>query len=363
MQVILWSGSMIWLTGVIALLMYSVISYMRILRRVRTATLVKDHIFETDQITTPFVCGFVKPRIYIPAGVSEQELSYILLHEQTHIRRRDYLIKPLMYLLVILHWFNPLMWLSYALMSKDMEMSCDEAVIKKLGSQIKGSYSGSLLGFSVRRSGLVTGSPLAFGESSVKARIKHILAYRQPTSRRVAVSTIAIMILIIGCIANPKPVQTASQPLYSGYALDRLLENRTMYVGDNSKVVALINDLPLPAGVEGAGIELKTGSRPYELTIHYSMKDVAGMMKDGALSGELLYWNSIMLFSLIDNVGIINNVVADNTREYDGVSATYTFTREQVDQQLGEDVRPYSTNEPGLRQLIDRLKSLSVLDL
>ncbi|WP_301953143.1 DUF4825 domain-containing protein [Paenibacillus tritici] len=171
------------------------------------------------------------------------------------------------------------------------------------------------------------------------------------------------MILIIGCIANPKPVQTASQPLYSGYAVDRLLENRTMYVGDNSKVVALINDLPLPAGVEGAGIELKTGSQPYELTIHYSMKDAAVMMKDGALSGELLYWNSILLFSLIDNVGIINNVVADNTGEYDGVTATYTFTRQQVDQQLGEDVRPYSKNEPGLRQLIDRLKSLSVLDL
>lgn len=156
---------------------------------------------------TPFVFGFLKPRIYIPAGMSEQELSHILLHEQTHIDRRDYLVKPLMFLLVILHWFNPLMWLSFVLMSKDMEMSCDEVVIRKLGPQVKSSYSGSLLGFSARRSGLMTGSPLAFGESSVKARIKHILAYRKPTSRSMAACTLLIVILLIGCTANPKTVE------------------------------------------------------------------------------------------------------------------------------------------------------------
>lgn len=362
MQFILWAGSIIWLTGAAALLLFSVISYLRILRRVRTATLVVDNIFETDQITTPFVCGFMKPRIYLPVGIGAHELSHILLHEQTHISRRDYLIKPLMYLLVIIHWFNPLIWLSYALMSKDIEMSCDETVVKKLGPQIKASYSGSLLALSVRRSGGFPGSPLAFGESSVKARIKNILAYRQPNSGMVTGSVLVLALLIIGCTANPKPVLNSPQSLYSGYAVDQLMESKTNFVGDNSKVVALIGEMPLPAGLEDAGIELKTGSRPYEVTVNYSMKDAAGVMKDGAISGEAFYRNSILLFSLIDNVDSIIHVIADHTGEYDGVTYTYTFTREQIEEQLGEDVRQYATDETGLRQLIGRLDSVDVLD-
>lgn len=362
MQFILWAGSIIWLTGAAALLLFSIISYLRILRRVRTATLVADNIFETDQISTPFVCGFMKPRIYLPVGIGAQELSYIILHEQTHISRRDYLIKPLMYLFVIIHWFNPLIWLSYALMSKDIEMSCDETVVKKLGPQIKASYSGSLLALSVRRSGGFPGSPLAFGESSVKARIKNILAYRQPHSGMAAGYVLVLALLIIGCTANPKPVLNSPQSLYSGYAVDQLMESKTNFVGDNSKVVALIGEMPLPAGLEGAGIELKTGSRPYELTINYSMKDAAGVKKDGAISAEFFYRNSILLFSLIDNVDSIIHVIADHTGEYDGVTYTSTFLREQIDKQLGEDVRQYAADETGLRQLIGRLDSVDVLD-
>lgn len=162
MQIIVWVGSIVWIMGAAVLLLYSVGSYLNIWAKVRTATLVRGNIFETDQISTPFVCGFLKPKIYIPTGLSEHELSYILLHEQTHITRRDYLIKPFAFILLIIHWFNPLMWLSYALMCKDMEMSCDERVVSKMGSQIKASYSTSLLSFSINRSGLRTGSPLDF---------------------------------------------------------------------------------------------------------------------------------------------------------------------------------------------------------
>ncbi|UZN01087.1 M56 family metallopeptidase [Lysinibacillus sp. MHQ-1] len=153
MQIIVWIGSLIWITGIVILLLFSILSYLKILVKVRTATLVKDNIYETDQIDTPFVCGFLKPKIYIPIGMSDHELSYILLHEKIHIMRRDYLIKPFAFMLLIIHWFNPLMWLSYALMSKDMEMSCDESVVNKMGHQIKGSYSTSLLTLSVSKKG------------------------------------------------------------------------------------------------------------------------------------------------------------------------------------------------------------------
>lgn len=359
MQIVLWIASIIWLTGAALLFLNSLISYLRVLSTVRTANLVQNNIFETDQIAAPFVCGFVKPRIYIPAGMSGHELSYIILHEQTHIRRRDYLIKPFVFLLLIIHWFNPLMWLSYALMGKDMEMSCDERVVTKLGPQIKGSYSTSLLSLAAGRSRSIGGSPLAFGESNVKARIKNILAYRQPSSRRVVCSLLLIVPLVIGCTANPAPVQTNSQPLYSGYKVANLIESRTKYVGNNSKVAALIGEMPWPAGLEGAGIELKTGSHPYELTINFVMNDYAGVWKDGAISRDSLYRNSILLFSLIDNVDNINYTLADNTGQFDGASYRFTFSKEEVDQLLGGDAWQYTADETGLRQLIDRLATIT----
>lgn len=257
MQIIIWIASIIWISGVVILLLYSVISYLKILVRVRTATLVKDNIYETDQIATPFVLGFLNPKIYIPIGMSDHELSYILLHEQIHIKRRDYLIKPLAFMMLIIHWFNPLMWLSYVLMSKDMEMSCDESVVNKMGNQIKRSYSTSLLTLAVKK-GLSTGSPLAFGESNVKARIKNILTYRQASKRAIAAYMLVIVALVVGCTANPKPLQ---QSLH-GYHIDQLMNNKTLYVGNASKVSGLINGMPNPTDSKW-NMVLQTKARPY----------------------------------------------------------------------------------------------------
>ncbi|WP_084402891.1 M56 family metallopeptidase [Paenibacillus antarcticus] len=358
MQVIIWVGSIIWITGVAILLLYSIISYLKILTKVRTATLVKDNVYETDQIATPFVCGFLKPKIYIPTGISEHELPYILLHEQTHILRRDYLIKPFAFMLLILHWFNPMMWLSYSLMSKDMEMSCDEHVVNKMGEQIKGSYSTTLLSLSVNRSGLLTGSPLAFGESHVKERIKNILSYRQPSSWLVASSMLVIAALIVGCTANPAPLQP-TQSAYSGYNIDTLMKNKTLFVGNHVKVGGLFSGMAIPVGLEANGMALQTTALPYGATINYIMNDSIDVMKEGAISGEAFYRNSILLLSLIDNVDSITYAIADNTGQYDGVTYSFTFTREQADKLLGEDVRHYAEDETSLRTLIDRLDSLS----
>ncbi|MEC0091969.1 M56 family metallopeptidase [Paenibacillus macquariensis] len=363
MQIILWLGSIIWITGVAILLLYSIISYLKILTKVRTATLVKDHVYETDQISTPFVCGFLKPKIYIPTGISEHELSYILLHEQTHILRRDYLIKPFAFMIVILHWFNPMMWLSYSLMSKDMEMSCDERVVNKMGDQIKGSYSTTLLSLSVSRSGLRSGSPLAFGESHVKERIKNILSYRQPSSWMVASSMLVIAALIVGCTSNPTPLQPSlqqpSQSTYSGYNIDKLMKNKTLYVGNHVKVGGLFSGMAIPVGLEANGLALQTNAIPYGATINYIMTDSTDVSKEGAISGESFYRNSILLLSLIDNVDSITYSIADNTGQYDGATYSFTFTREQVYKLLGEDVRHYATDATSLRKLIDRLDSLT----
>lgn len=171
-------GSYLWLAGVLALLLYGMISYLYLKKRVATAIRVHDNIYETDLIQTPFVLGFLRARIYVPTGLGDQELEYVTAHERTHIRRLDYLIKPFAFLVVSVHWFNPLAWISYALLARDMELSADESVIKRYDFDIRGNYSKSLLALSVKRSGLL--SPLAFGETGVRTRVRNVLNYRKP---------------------------------------------------------------------------------------------------------------------------------------------------------------------------------------
>ncbi|HBC91574.1 MAG TPA: hypothetical protein DCZ10_01360 [Pelotomaculum sp.] len=204
MQIWMTALSLIWVSGVIALLIYSVVSYVKIKGKLKTATLAEDNVFETDAIGTAFVCGFIRPKIYVPVNVGNADLSYILEHERMHIRRRDYLIKPLYFLALVLHWFNPLMWLSFVLMSRDMEMSCDESVLHRLGDGAKGGYSGSLLLLSVQKKGLLTVNPLAFGESHVKARIKNVLNYKRPAFWLILIAVVVVATSSLAFAANPK---------------------------------------------------------------------------------------------------------------------------------------------------------------
>ena len=195
--------SLIWIFGVIALLIYSIVSYVKIKGKLQTATRVDGNVFETDAIGTAFVCGFIRPKIYVPANVGDASLSYILEHERTHIRRKDYLIKPIAFLLLILHWFNPLMWLCFALMSRDMEMSCDESVLRKLGDGAKGGYSSSLLSLAVKRKGLLAANPLAFGENHAKARIRNVLNFKKPAFWVIVAAVAAVCVAGFAFAANP----------------------------------------------------------------------------------------------------------------------------------------------------------------
>lgn len=359
MQIIMEFAGIIWAAGMAALLIYSIISYLKVANNVKTATLVKDNIFETDRIITPFLYGFIQPKIFIPVGISKKELSYILAHEQTHIKRLDYLIKPFAFLVLIVHWFNPLMWLSFALMSKDMEMSCDESVIKKMGNEMKGGYSNSLLAISVKRSGLILGSPLAFGESNIKSRIKNILNYKKPAFWVIALAVLATASLIVAFTANPKSEQAPAHTVYSGYLIETLMKNKTPYVGNNSKVVGLVDAMPLPKGIVRDTVELQTAASPYGITIHFSINDASGIKVQGAIKGDAFYRNSIMLFSLIGNVDVINCKIADKTGNYDGASYGFTYTRAASEKLMGGDVRRFAGSADTLKNLIDRLKNTS----
>ncbi len=193
----------IWIAGAVFLMLYSVVSTIMLRRSLYGALPCGGDVYEVQNLKTPFVLGFFRPKIYLPAGISGQERAYILAHERTHIRRRDYLIKPLAFFTVCIHWFNPLVWLAFFLMEKDMEMSCDERVLKDLGPGIKKDYSTSLL--SMASGGrFVGGSPLAFGEGSVKSRIKNVLNYKKSAFWIAVAALLTVIGVTIALLANPK---------------------------------------------------------------------------------------------------------------------------------------------------------------
>lgn len=210
LQVILFILSILWLLGAFILLVYSFVSYLIVKRIISTAVRIKGQIFECESISSPFVLGLINPKIYLPIGLSKNESRYILMHEQVHIHRLDHMIKLLAFLTLCVYWFNPLVWIAFVLMSKDMEMSCDEAVLKAMGSEIKVDYSNTLL-FLATGGIILRGNPLAFGESNVKSRIKNVLNYKKPSFWVVGLSIIIAALVSIGLMTNPSANELAPE--------------------------------------------------------------------------------------------------------------------------------------------------------
>jgi len=337
----------VWLVGIALILGYSIISYWKLKRRVFAATLTKDNIFETDQIQTPFVFGFFRPRIYIPAGVEEKELEYILKHEQVHIKRKDYIIKPVAFLAATLHWFNPLIWLCYFLMSKDMEMSCDEEVIRQSKEDIRKSYSRSLLSLSMKQSGFL--APLAFGESNVKARIKNILNYKKPGFWVICLACILVVAVSVVLAANPS--NKSQNPSLA--SADKFLEYKTDYVGDASKVGNIIWLLNFPEKIEYDYFELHTDNAPYGITVHFKTDASTKDYYAAALNQAPFKKNAIIMFSLIGNADYLNFDLNDGENSY-----IVKYTREQADAAIGKDVRKFAVDQNKFSLLLKMLDDL-----
>ncbi|MBQ3090097.1 MAG: M56 family metallopeptidase [Oscillospiraceae bacterium] len=172
-------GARIWIVGMGLLLLYSAFSYLRLYRRMETAVRIEGQIYRSDRADSPFVLGILRPRIYLPFDLPDQELEYVVAHERAHIVRKDHWWKPLGFLVLTIHWFNPLMWLAYWLFCRDVELACDERVIRDLGSEERADYTQALLVCSVHQSAL-SACPLAFGEVGVKQRVRAVLNYRRP---------------------------------------------------------------------------------------------------------------------------------------------------------------------------------------
>ena len=182
----------LWLSGVGAMLLYSALSYHGLKERLLVSVPAGENVYYADQIDTPFVLGLIRPKIYLPSSLSPEETGYILLHERYHIRRKDPWVKALYYLALCLHWFNPLVWLAFFLAERDMEMSCDEAVISELGEEIRPAYSASLLRLAAGRK-LTPGMPLAFGEGDTGKRIVNLANWKRP---KVIVLALALLLCL-----------------------------------------------------------------------------------------------------------------------------------------------------------------------
>lgn len=197
------AASYVWLAGAAVMLLYSMAVYLRLRWKLIGAVLLEGNIYLADYISSPFVMGLFRPRIYLPFALPEQERRYILAHERHHIRRGDHIVKLLAYAALCLHWFNPLVWAAFILAGEDMEMSCDEAVIRKLGGHIRADYSASLLRLSTDRR-IFVGTPLAFGEGDTKGRVLNMAKWKKPKLWVSVVCAVVCIAVFAACAVNPE---------------------------------------------------------------------------------------------------------------------------------------------------------------
>lgn len=211
LQVVNYVASFIWLFGMIAMLAYILVSYLKIHRQVSEAVLLKDNIMICDRIATPFIFGVIRPKIYLPSNIDFSDADYIIAHENAHLQRHDHWWKPLGFLLLTVYWFNPILWVAYILLCKDIEIACDEKVLKTMGTQAKKPYSNALINCSVSQK-MITACPLAFGEVSVKERVKNVLNYKKPAFWIVIIAVIVCAVVCTGFMTNPKSELVSSNP-------------------------------------------------------------------------------------------------------------------------------------------------------
>ena len=194
--------TIVWTIGILLLVAYTVISYWRLHREIDTAVRYKDNIFQSENVSSPFVLGIIKPRIYLPFSMNDQDLEHVVAHEQAHICRKDHWWKPLGFLLLTVHWFNPLMWLAYVLLCRDIELACDEKVIKELSNEERADYTQALVACSVNRR-MIAACPLAFGEVGVKERVKSVMNYKKPAFWIIVLAVITCVVVAVCFLTNP----------------------------------------------------------------------------------------------------------------------------------------------------------------
>ena len=302
LQVLLPIAAALWMLGAAAMLLWALVSWLRLRKRVREAVRLEENVYECE-IASPFVLGLFRPRIYLPFSLENGERELVLAHERAHITAGDHIIKPLGWLLLAAHWYNPLVWLAYALFCRDIELACDERVVRGLSLSDRADYSQALLDLSRPRGG-VRACPLAFGESSVKGRVKSVLCYKKPAFWLVLLAVVVCVGAAVCFLTDPKeeaePVDDGdggvvisarleenfpAQVLDYAFACTEEMAEELSYLGLKS---AELTDLSCYAEVEapegGTLLLFRLGAR-FELAEPESVAPAGGMViEDGWLT-------------------------------------------------------------------------------
>ena len=203
LQILIPVAGMAWLAGIAIMLIYTAISYFLLRRKVATAVLLRKNIYQSENVDSPFVLGIIKPKVYLPFRMDGQNLEHVIAHEESHIQRKDHWWKPFGFVLLALHWFNPLMWLAYVLLCRDIELACDEKVIKEMDNENRADYTQALVACSVNRRSIAA-CPLAFGEVGVKERVKSVMNYKKPTFWIIVAAVITCIAVAVCFLTNPR---------------------------------------------------------------------------------------------------------------------------------------------------------------
>lgn len=201
--------AVLWIIGIVVMLAYAIISYLHLKKSVEPSIEIRDRILASDDVKSPFILGMLRLRIYVPSSMSGQTLEYVISHETAHIKRGDHWWKPLGYLLLSIYWFNPLCWIAYISLCRDIEMACDEKVIRGMDNESKAAYSEALLRCSMPQRA-ITACPLAFGEVGVKDRVKSVFNYKKPAFWVIIAAIIACIVVAVCFLSTPKSSPTPS---------------------------------------------------------------------------------------------------------------------------------------------------------
>ncbi len=246
--------TVIWLVGVAVLLVYALLAYIRLRRKVSPALRLQGNIWISDYVDTPFILGLIKPRIFLPSNLAEEQRPYVIAHEQAHLARKDHLWKPLGFVLLAVYWFNPLIWVAYYLFCRDIELACDERVIRFMSTSDKIAYSDALLENSVARRSIMA-CPLAFGAVSVKDRVRSILNYKKPAFWVIIAAIVVAIVLAVCFLTNPQ-IKRGDDPLAPSPEDDEVAQ---VTLSDEPPA-STDNALP-SVSMEFEGPELKVGDR------------------------------------------------------------------------------------------------------
>jgi len=333
----------IWLAGVVMMLTYMLVSYLGIYRRVCTAVRLEDNVYRCGSWGTPFVLGLLRPRIYVPEGMDDTALPQVLAHERCHIRRGDHIVKPLAFLLLALHWFNPVLWAAYVLLGRDMENACDERVLRGVDGAGRAAYSRALVACAVRQRPAAV-CPLAFGEVAVQERVKNAMNGKKPAVWAAVLLVIAAAVIAVCFLTSPGRRGPSADGAWDAETLYAL---RTPYVGDPSAVGRILNAVGLDKmGADSDWdftMQLSTEQEPYGLTLLYTY-DSESFLGYGPTWAQRMRAGGYLTMALIDNL------------EWVAWQKNGTETG-RVTNDGAYDIAAARQSVDGLRQLIEQLEA------